>query len=244
MRRRHWSNARGIILTSNGGDRVRVLLVEDDRDLSRAVVYRLKKEGMDVTACGDGPEGCQAVESQTFDLVILDRMLPGVDGVWILKRMRAAGNATPTLLLTAMDAVEDRVAGLDAGADDYLVKPFAMDELMARVRALARRRIPFNPLDIARAADLTLDRKRLTLSCGERSATLSRRESDLMEFLINNYGQVLTRAVIMDRVWSDSYVDEGNLEIYVHYLRRHLRAIQSKSAIKTLRSVGYELTNG
>ncbi len=220
---------------------MRILFIEDDRDLVQAVTYRLKKEGMEVTACLDGPSGLSAIEAQHYDLVLLDRMLPGLDGISLLQKLREARSATPVLMLTAMAGIQDRVAGLDAGADDYLVKPFAMDELMARVRALSRRQAPWNPQNIAAAGDLTLDADRLTLSCHERQVTLSRREGSLMEFLIRNQGQTLPRTVILDRVWGDTIVEDGNLDIYVHFLRKRLAEIRSRCTIRTVRGVGYKL---
>ncbi len=220
---------------------MRVLLVEDDRDLARAIEYRLKKEGMQVVCCLDGQAGLAAATEGGFDLVALDRMLPGMDGVTILQTMRARKDYTPVLLLTAMDGVLDRVVGLDAGADDYLVKPFAMEELLARLRALGRRRIAWNPQGVAQAADLTLDTELLTLHCREKQVSLSRRESNLMEFFLYNFGRVLPRSIILDRVWSGSFVEEGSLEIYVHFLRKHLKALGSQAAIHTARGVGYRL---
>jgi len=223
---------------------MRILIVEDDQDLSRALAYRLKKEQIEVTLCADGPSGLSVAEMHPFDLIILDRMLPGMEGVSILERVRGQGNTTPVLLLTAMDGVQDRVVGLDAGADDYLVKPFAMDELMARVRALARRGSSWNPFHIVEAGDLTLDVERLTLSCANRSITLSKRECGLMEYFMKNPGQTLTRGLILDRVWSDAFVEESSLEAYVHFLRRHLKEIRSGCVIHTQRGVGYRLATG
>ncbi len=220
---------------------MRILVVEDDRDLVLAVGYRLRKEGFEVTACSNGVSGLEALAERPFDLIILDRMMPEMDGDTMLKKLRSSRDITPVLMLTAMDGIRDRVAGLDAGADDYLVKPFAMDELTARIRALSRRKAPWNPSDIIGVEDLTLDTQRLTLSCGDRQATLSRREGGLLELLLRNHGQVLPRAVILDRVWSDTIVEEGNLDIYVHFVRKHLTAVRSRCAIHTVRGVGYRL---
>lgn len=220
---------------------MRILIVEDDRNLSRAVEYRLKKDGFFVECRMDGLSGLDALTSEgPFDLALLDRMLPGLEGVEILKRARASGDRTPVLLLTAMDGIEDRVTGLDAGADDYLVKPFAMDELMARVRALGRRP-PGWEAPVVECGDIALDAGQFMLVCGENTATLSRREGALMEFLMRNRGRVLPRALLLDRVWADNIVEEGNLDITVHFLRKHLREIGSVAAIRTVRGVGYLL---
>ncbi|MCL1963878.1 MAG: response regulator transcription factor [Firmicutes bacterium] len=220
---------------------MRILIVEDDQDLARALSYRLKKEQMEITLCAEGAEGLSVLGRHPFDLVILDRMLPGMDGTQILERMRALGNTTPVLLLTAMDGVRDRVVGLDAGADDYLVKPFAMDELLARIRALARRQTSWNPYQMVKAGDLTLDVEKLSLHCAHRSVTLSKRECGLMEYLMRNVDQTLTRGLILDRVWSDAFVEEGSLEAYIHFLRRRLKEIHSGCVILTQRGVGYRL---
>jgi DNA-binding response OmpR family regulator len=169
-------------------------------------------------------------------------MMPGIDGVEFMRRLRARNDATPVLMLTAMDGVNDRVAGLDAGADDYLVKPFAMDELLARIRALSRRQAAWSPRDVLLAGDIAFDIERSELKCRERQVTLSRREAGLMEFLLRNRGQVLPRSVIIDRVWSDTIVEDGNLDIYIHFLRKQLREIKSQAKIETMRGVGYKLT--
>ncbi len=220
---------------------VRILMVEDDRDLVLAVSYRLRKEGFEVTCCSNGVNGLEAIAEQPFDLIILDRMMPEMDGDTMLKKLRLARDTTPVLMLTAMDGIRERVAGLDAGADDYLVKPFAMDELMARVRALSRRKAPWNPSNMIQAGDLTFDTERLTLSCGDREVMLSRREGGLMELLLRNHGQVLPRTVILDRVWSNTIVEDGNLDIYVHFVRKHLNVVRSRCTIHTARGVGYRL---
>lgn len=223
---------------------MKILVIEDDQSLLMAIEYRLKKENYRVTTSMDGLSGLAVLESQIFDAVLLDRMLPGLDGVSLLKKARANGNKTPVLLLTAMDAIHDRVAGLDAGADDYLVKPFAMDELLARVRALIRRKQPWSPTDQVNAYDISLDTNRYLLQCGERIVSLSRREGTLLEFLMRNQGQILPRSVLLDRVWSESIVEEGNLDIYIHFLRKRIAEIHSRCVIKTIRGIGYQLLEG
>ncbi len=220
---------------------MQILLVEDDKSLSMAVAYRLRKEGFEVIACTDGISGREALETQHFDLILLDRMLPGMDGVSLLQKLRSGRDATPVLLLTAMDGVGDRVTGLDAGADDYLVKPFAMAELMARIRALLRRPVQWNPQNALHVGDAVFDTERLILTCGGQSAALSRTEARLMGFLMRNPGQILPREVLLDRVWGGNAVEDGNLDIYICFLRKHLAAVKSQMKIKTARGIGYQL---
>lgn len=219
---------------------MRILIIEDDQSLLMAVQYHLKKAGLDVAVCMDGLSGLETLRAESFDLVLLDRMLPGMDGVTLLAKIRAERNTTPVLMLTAMDGIQDRVAGLDAGADDYLVKPFAMDELLARVRALSRRKAPWTPQDTLESGDLVLHTQQMALNRGKHSVTLSKREGALMAFLMRNSGQVLPRSVILDRVWQDTIVEEGNLDIYIHFLRKHLSALDSTGIIRTVRGIGYQ----
>lgn len=222
---------------------MKILLVEDDQSLVLAIAYRLRKENFDVTTSVDGLSALSTLEAGSFDIILLDRMLPRMDGVSLLKRLRATQNKTPVLMLTAMDAISDRVVGLDAGADDYLVKPFAMDELLARIRALTRRQDQWTPTDLLSANDLRLDVQRMTLTRKEQSVVLSRREGALLAFLMRNYGQILPRSVIIDRVWSDTFVEEGNLDIYIHFLRKRLSEIRSQCVIRTIRGIGYQLSD-
>lgn len=222
---------------------MKILLVEDDQSLVLAIAYRLRKENFDVTTSVDGLSALSTLEAESFDIILLDRMLPRMDGVSLLKRLRATQNKTPVLMLTAMDAISDRVVGLDAGADDYLVKPFAMDELLARIRALTRRQDQWTPTDLLSANDLRLDVQRMTLTRKEQSVVLSRREGALLAFLMRNYGQILPRSVIIDRVWSDTFVEEGNLDIYIHFLRKRLSEIHSQCVIRTIRGIGYQLSD-
>lgn len=223
---------------------MRILLVEDDKSLSMAVSYRLKKEGFEVETCFDGPSALEQAQEKRFDLILLDRMLPGMSGDEILKYLRVPGQEAKVLMLTAMDGIEDRVGGLDAGADDYLVKPFAMDELMARIRALSRRPSTWMPEGDLCVADARLDCARLTLKCGNRTQTLTKREAKLLEFLMRNANQILPRGVVFERVWDDSIVEEGNLDIYIHFLRKHLAGVKSQVKIETMRGIGYRLSGG
>ena len=223
---------------------MRLLLVEDDKALAGALAYRFKKEGMETIVCYDGVEAISAIADSAPDIAILDRMLPGADGVTVLRYMRDKGLDTPVLMLTAMDGIHDRVTGLDAGADDYLVKPFSMDELMARVRALSRRKAPWQAKEALRAGDLSLDAERLALSCRGAALALSKRECALLSYLMLNQRQILPRGIIIDRVWEMANVEDGTLDIYIHFLRKHLKALRSRVRIDTVRGVGYCLATG
>jgi len=223
---------------------MRILIVEDDKSLSMAVQYRLRKDGFEIVSCEDGVQGLREAEDRRYDLLLLDRMLPGMSGDELLKRLRAGGCETKVLMMTAMDGVADRVVGLDAGADDYLVKPFAMDELMARIRALMRRPANWVPEGELAVADISLDAARLSLKCKGRSEALTKREAKLLELLLLNPDQVLPRNVLFERVWDDSFVEEGNLDIYIHFLRKRLSAVRSQVRIETMRGIGYRLSSG
>ncbi|NLO85952.1 MAG: response regulator transcription factor [Clostridiales bacterium] len=220
---------------------MQILLVEDDQSLRIAIEYHLKKNGYETVCAKDGYRAIEAIEEKTYDLIVLDRMLPGPDGIQILQRLRSAANPTPVLMLTAMDGIGDRVQGLDAGADDYLVKPFAMEELMARIRALSRRKAPWQPENTLAAGDLVLDTDCYQLQCKQQQKELSAREGQLLDMLMRNHGQLLPRRVLMDRVWQEHIVEEGTLEIYIHFLRKHLSELHSACRIITVRGVGYRL---
>jgi len=199
---------------------MRILVVDDDPAVSGALQRALRLDGYEVTLAGDGPQALEELAIRPPDAVILDIGLPTIDGLDVCRRMRAAADDTPVLMLTARDAVEDRVEGLDAGADDYLVKPFALAELLARLRALLRRR-PEDPGDTLTFMDLSLDPVTREARRGDRSFTVTRIEFDLLELLLRHPRQVLTRELILDRVWGYTF-DSGtnSLAVYVGYLRR------------------------
>lgn len=221
---------------------MRILIIEDDLDLCEAVKYHLEREGYRTDVCPNGGDALHFITQQAYQLIILDRMLPEVDGLTILQRIRTEGIHVPVIITTALDGIGDRIQGLDAGADDYLIKPFAMDELMARIRALSRR--PFG-LDIDRTlcfSDISLNLTSCTLSGPQASYTLSKREADLLEILLENPRRILPRAVLLSRVWGpDAPVEDGNLDNYIHFLRRRLKTVGSQTQIKTARSIGYSL---
>ncbi len=223
---------------------MRILVVDDEPSVLAAVGRALEVERYDVEVAKDGAAALSAMSITRPDAVILDVMMPGVDGLEVCRRMRALGESTPVLMLTARDAVSDRVAGLDAGADDYLVKPFALEELLARLRALLRR-APFDSgddHDIMSFADLRLDPVAYLAFRGDRRLQLTRTEFSLLELLMDHPNQVLTRSVIFDRVWGFDFGPSSNsLEVYVGYLRRKTEAAGEPRLIHTVRGVGYVL---
>jgi two-component system response regulator MprA len=221
---------------------VRVLVVDDEPAVRAAVTRALSLDGYDVTSADDGPAALQAVLRERPELVVLDVLMPGLDGVAVCRRLRRDGDRTPVLMLTARDAVSDRVAGLDAGADDYLVKPFALEELLARVRALLRRTVNGDPHGVLRFADLSLDPATREVRRGGRDVELTRTEFLLLELFLLNPRQVLPRSLIFDRVWGYDFGPTSNsLEVYVGYLRRKLEAGGEERLLHTVRGVGYAL---
>lgn len=221
---------------------MRILCIEDDVDLVEGMRFHLIKEGYKVDCCHDGLDGLLLLKDQSFDLVILDRMLPGLDGISLLIKLRSLKIHIPILMVTALDGIGDRVAGLDAGADDYLVKPFATDELLARVRALSRR-----PSQIANTKqltyhDVTLDLLGLSLSGPKSTCSLSKRETELTEVFLKSPNEPLPRNMLFTKVWGPATdVEDGNLDNYIYFLRLRLKSIGSSLHIKTIRSVGYQL---
>lgn len=219
----------------------RILIIEDDQAILKLLQRGLAYEGYTVDTAMDGRTGLIVARDHTPDLVILDWMLPGMDGLEVCHRLRTGGSI-PILMLTAKDTVQDRVQGLDAGADDYLVKPFNLDELLARVRALLRRTQPERIPVVLKFADLSLDTGSRQASRGERVVSLTAKEYDLLELFMRNPKQVLTREVIFDRVWEYDFGGESNvLEVYIRYLRQKLEAEDEVRLIYTVRSVGYVL---
>lgn len=229
----------------------RVLVVEDEPGIAGFVRRGLLFEGFAVEVAADGKTGLAAIRDNPPDIVVLDLMLPGLDGIELTKRVRAAEEAEgrgpmPILMLTARDAVPDRVTGLNAGADDYLVKPFAFDELLARVRALLRRLPPAKggarAGDVLGFADLMLDLGSRTVERGDRSIQLTTREFDLLALFLRHPNQVLPRALVMDRIWGEDFFGDSNvLEVFVANLRRALEAGDEPRLIQTVRGVGYVL---
>lgn len=222
---------------------MRILVVEDDTMLREALVTVLQDEGYVVDETGLGDEGLYMAEQAIHDLLILDIMLPGMNGLQIVKRLRAESAETPILLLTAKDGVGDRVAGLDAGADDYLVKPFAIPELLARVKALLRRKGSFHGTEEGmHYAGISLNPRRKDGFAGDQAMQLTIKEYELLEFLLVNSERILTREQIFDRIWGfESDTTIGIVDLYIHYLRKKLSAFGCDSLINTVRGVGYML---
>jgi two-component system, OmpR family, response regulator MprA len=219
-----------------------VMVVDDEPAVRAALERALRIERYDVRLAGDGNEALALLADRSPDAIVLDVAMPEVDGLEVCRRLRAAGDRTPVLMLTARDAVDDRVAGLDAGADDYLVKPFALEELLARVRALLRRTVNGDPQGVLRFAGVALDPSTREVRRGERDVELTRTEFLLLELFLLNPRQVLPRALIFDRVWGYDFGPTSNsLEVYVGYLRRKLEAGGEPRLIQTVRGVGYAL---
>ena len=224
---------------------MRILMVEDDQALCAAVDIHLRQQGYTVDYAHTGEDGLHFALQNAYDLILMDRMLPELDGLEAVRTLRSRGFSTPVLMLTALDGVPDRVDGLDAGADDYLAKPFAAEELLARIRALSRRPRQWESTSRLSAGDLELDTELAALRGPAGACSLSRREKQLLELFLRNAGQTLTRELLLSRVWGpDAPVEDGNLDNYIHFLRRRLRAVGSAVRLATVRSVGYRLEVG
>ena len=221
---------------------MRILLIEDDRRLLESLKFQLEKEDFTVDACTTGDDGLYLVLQGAYDLVILDRMLPGMDGISLLRRLRREGGAVPVILLTALGELEHKIEGLDAGADDYIVKPFAFEELMARLRSIGRRPQRWEQHETYTVGDLRLEPREKRLEGPGGVCSLSKREADLLEFFLKNPGQTLPRETLLLRVWGpDAEVEDGNLDNYIHFLRRRLRTLGSTLKLVTVRGTGYRL---
>jgi DNA-binding response OmpR family regulator len=226
-----------------GGVSMRILLVEDEKRMAEALCEILRLEKYQVDHYANGLDGLTAIESKIYDIVILDVMLPDMNGYEISKRVRSQGIATPILMLSAKAELDDKVTGLDSGADDYLTKPFMTKELLARLRALARRTLG-TPDGVLSFADITLDTSTLTLFCTEsgQSVRLSEKEYRILEYLIANSGQILTREQLAVKIWGfESEAEYNNVEVYMSFTRKKLAFIGAKSEIKAVRGIGYEL---
>lgn len=220
---------------------ISILLVEDEVKLARFVELELSSEGYTLHVAHDGLTGLTMARESQPDLIILDWMMPGMSGLEVCRRLRATGSKVPVILLTAKDEVSDRVAGLDAGADDYVVKPFSIEELLARVRAHLRRTHEDNP-DLLQFSDLTLNRRTREVNRNGRAIDLTAKEFDLLDYLISHPRQVITRDQILEKVWGYDFMGDSNIiEVYVRYLRLKLEEQGEKRLIQTVRSVGYVL---
>lgn len=219
---------------------MRILLIEDDKSLCDSLKYQLEKEGYTVDMCHDGADGLHMICQQGCDMVLLDRMLPSMDGMTVLQKARAAGITTPVLMVTALGELKDRVTGLDCGADDYIVKPFEFQELMARIRCIIRRPVRWEDTRSLTVGDLTYHLVSRELVCKGKTLLLSKREGALMELFIRNPNQTLPRSLILSRVWGpDAEVEDGNLDNYIHFMRRRFRTLKCSPVLKTIRGIGY-----
>ena len=220
---------------------MRILVIEDEKDLNNVITKKLEAEHYSVDACFDGKQALEYIELAEYDAIILDIMMPLVDGIQVLKKMRLAKNNTPVLLLTAKDRIEDRVVGLDAGADDYLVKPFSFEELLARLRAMLRR-ASNNTSNCYTLANLTVDCDTRTVFRDDVEISLSSKEFSILEYMIRNSGIVLSRDKIEQHIWNYDYEGGSNVvDVYIRYLRKKIDDNYSPKLIHTLRGTGYVL---
>lgn len=220
---------------------MKLLFAEDERSLSEAIVDILNYHNYQVDAVYDGEDALAYARAERYDGIILDIMMPKMSGTQVLETLRKEGDSTPVMLLTAKNEVEDRVRGLDLGADDYLAKPFHMEELLARLRAMLRRREVFTP-DVLRFADVSLDPRNCTLRCGEESVELPKLEYQLMETLMINHGVYLSTEELLTKVWGyETDAELGSVWVYISYLRKRLAALGSSVEVRAKRGVGYTL---
>lgn len=226
---------------------MKILVVEDEKGLREALIRTLSGEGYLADGAADGDEGYSMICSGLYDLVLLDIMLPVYDGLEVLRRIRKQKMDVPVIMLTARSTIEDKVGGMDLGADDYFTKPFAMPELLARIRMVSRRKAGNSIDNRLKAGDLILDTQTYTLSCtnNNRSVRLGAKEYQLMEYLIRNAGQIISREQSTQRVWGyDTDAEYNNVDVYVSFLRKKMKFVQSEAKISSVRGVGYELEAG
>ena len=220
---------------------MRILLAEDERSLSRAIIALLEKHNYSADAVYDGQEALDYLEAENYDAVILDIMMPKMSGLEVLQKLRSRGDRTPVLLLTAKAEVEDRIAGLDMGADDYLPKPFAMGELLARIRAMLRRKEEFTP-EIVKCGDLSLNMHNYELSGNGQSFVLPKLEYQLMEVFMLNQGIYMSTESLLEKVWGfDTDAEVGTVWVYISYLRKRLQVLKVHVEIQAKRGIGYRL---
>ena len=219
---------------------MRVLIVEDEKRLAQALGQIMEEQHYQVDIVYDGADGLDYALSGQYDIVILDVMLPKKDGFEVVHELREQKISTPVLMLTARDDISDKVQGLDCGADYYLTKPFEPQELLACIRALTRRQPELRGADLLEYGDLKLDKSAFSLSCGERSVRLSRKEYDMMELLMRNRDLILTKETLLLKIWGyESDAEDNNVEVYISFLRKKLEHLHSGVKIKTIRMVGY-----
>lgn len=221
---------------------MRVLIIEDDIKLCDSLKYQLEQEQFTVDICHDGEDGLHFIRQQAHDLILLDRMLPSLDGIKVLSKTRNSNISTPVILITALGELDDKIMGLDCGADDYMVKPFAFKELLARIRSISRRPSGWKDNNSQNFGDLVYDHMQKKLSSKNKQVSLSKREGALLDLFMKNPEQTLPRMLILSRVWGpDAEVEDGNLDNYIHFLRRRLKQVDSCLSLVTVRGVGYRL---
>lgn len=222
---------------------MRVLLVEDEQRLADALVAILKKNNITADHAARGDDGLDYAQSGIYDVILLDIMLPGMDGLQVLKAFRREDKRTPVIMLTARGEVPDKITGLDGGADDYIAKPFSTDELLARIRAVSRRKTEIVSENAELSyEDVRLNRSLLRLSSGSADVTLTLKESELMEYLIVNAGLIVSKERIIEKVWGyDSEADDNHVEVYISFLRKKLAHVNASAVITTIRGAGYRL---
>lgn len=221
---------------------MRILLVEDDEKLCDSLAFQLKHNDFEVDICFDGEDALYYMEQNIHDLILLDRMLPHIDGIALLRKIRLNQNFTPVIILTALGELNDKITGLDAGADDYLVKPFDFEELMARIRSISRRPHNLQQTDALIYGDIHYLTSSHELCGDDGKCILSKKEGALLEFFLRNHGQILPRMTILMKVWGpDAEVEDGNLDNYMHFVRRRLKIVSHRITIKTIRGIGYRI---
>lgn len=222
---------------------MRILVIEDEKRLCEALVQLLKKQNYTVDSDNDGESGLDDALSGIYDVIVLDVMLPKLDGISVLHEIRREGLHVPVILLTAKGEISDKVSGLDAGADDYLTKPFNTEELLARIRALGRRKGDLVDPTALACGDTTLDTQALKLRCGSSEISLTRKESELLEYMMLHKDIISSKELLIEKLWGfDSEAEANHVEVYVSFLRKKLKRIHSAVSINTVRGVGYKLT--
>lgn len=221
---------------------MRILIIEDDIEQCAILKFRLEKEGFSTDVCNDGEDADYFLQNNSYDIILLDRMLPHKDGVAILNDIRRYGLTTPVIMVTALGEINDRISGLDNGADDYIVKPYDFQELMAHIRCRLRRPSNVENTQELSFGDLTYKANENVITGPNGSCTLSNKENELLEIFFHNHEQTITRKTLLSKIWGADYeIDDGNLDNYIYFLRRRLKNVGSSLSIKTIRGVGYRL---
>ena len=220
---------------------MKILLVDDERDLVDALSVILNQQKYSVDCAYNGEEGLDCALTGIYDLIILDVMMPKMDGITILRTLRQHKIDTPVLILSAKAEIQDKISGLNFGADDYLTKPFSTEELLARIKALLRRKEKYTG-DLISFGDISIDRDSFELSCGNNKITLGKKEFQILEMLLLNQGKILSKNLLIEKIWGyDNEAEYNNIEVYVSFIRRKLSAVNSSTEIKSIRGVGYTL---